>query len=114
MDSKLIARFWIWDTAHPQMVGLKDGETYTHETGGPHEEGYSATEYSYTRYGDTIERTISSSWRDCDGPGSSYSECSVDVGSLVIAWDGESDLPLPAWERGESGQRDYFAESMGY
>lgn len=115
------ARFWVWECDGWVKLTLKPGQTLRYCYGGPHEEGYSYSEQEFEYDADemvVISRYTNNS-RDCDGPLDyrSESHCRIDE---LQAEPPDTDDPYgprparPNWQKGESCQRDHYAEAMGY
>jgi hypothetical protein len=120
------ARFWVYSgNAEGGWVKLtlKPGQTLSHASGGPCDEGYSYREDSWTHNGDHLQGESSTESRDCDGRYSHYWEGhAID---LLPHWDHyksgnyvDEDPTLlgltPSWVEGECSVRDHSAEAAGY
>lgn len=107
------ARFWIDHKGSFVRLKINAGQTLGHSYGGPTEEGYSYTSQAYNFDGAMVACDWRTDARDCDGrmthTGSAY--CAY---ARLAAGYQEEGLAFPAWEHGETGQRDYSAEAMGY
>lgn len=74
----------------------------TRHSGGDTEEGWSSsTDYWWMDETGIVHCQEMSDGRDCDG-------------RLSTHWHGLWNLTTGQWDRVDSGQRDYTAESMGY
>jgi hypothetical protein len=108
------ARFWHY---HNGAVRLKinAGQTIHHSHGGATDEGYSWEAVAYSFDGETVTCEWATQSRDCDGrmDRNGVTHCPAD--QLAAGYrDDEFGVTYPAWQQGESGQRDYSAEAMGY
>lgn len=110
------ARFWTWVNDGFVKITLTPGQSLTHESGGPTEEGwwYSSTTWE-THDDEHIRRKWSSEARDCDGRMDRYGDDICHVNELMFH-DAYSDptIQLPNWVEERAYQRDHTAESMGY
>ena len=126
----MIAAFFDYDpsiSGYRYIVLTTDAPTLDTHTGGPDEEGWSAT---YTRWIlDSDEGTVTcettTDGADCDGRMSTRSDVVCDVADLASVVPGrtqedeETGAPLlpfkvPAWRDVRRSQRDYSAEAAGY
>ena len=108
------ARFWHY---HHGLVKIKisDGQTFHHSHGGATDEGYHWEGARYSFDGQTVTCEWSSQSRDCDGRLDRSGVTHCDVERLAQGYaDNETGATFPAWEQGETRQRDYSAEAMGY
>jgi hypothetical protein len=109
------ARFWIYHRSGIVRIKINEGQTLCFSYGGPTDEGYSYTGEAYNFDGKTVAVEWRTDARDCDGrmtrTGSAY--CNLDRLSSGSE-DYEARVRFPAWEHGETGQRDYSAEAAGY
>jgi hypothetical protein len=109
------ARFWTHHRSGVVRIKINAGQTLFFSYGGPTDEGYSWTAEAYNFDGKTVAVEWRTDARDCDGPitrtGSAH--CSFDRLSSGYE-DCEARVRFPAWENGETGQRDYSAEAAGY
>ena len=107
------ARFWIDYKGSFVRLKIKAGQTVSYSYGGPTDEGYSYTGESYNFDGRMVACDWGTDARDCDGrvthTGSAY--CAA---NRLTAGYVENGIAFPAWEHGETGQRDYSAEAMNY
>ena len=90
------------------IITLKLGQSLSHYTGGPTDEGWSSHEVTWTYNAPReIAREYYSDGVDCDGR---LSSCGENV------WDGQelNEWGYPAWQDVSHSQRDYSAEAMGY
>ena len=113
------ARFFAWINGGWVKITLNPGESFTHETGGPDEEGWSRNSTTWTYDGWCVHREYTSEGRDCDGRHASGGEDFCDVNNLTAYVDEyDPEMPhLPKWER-DSQSRDWnydqYAEMAGY
>ncbi len=108
------ARFWTWINGDWAKITLRPEQSLEHYTCAAHDEGWSseATVWYYNTETKEIERETTHDGRDCDGRMTTEYDCFCPVAQLR---DRECDkLMVPQWERGNSRQRDYSAEAMGY
>lgn len=127
------ARFWESHNGSWVKLTLRPGDTFYTREGGATEEGYSVTHSEYAFDGKTVTRESHTDSRDCDGRMShtTLTRCRVrklasrapyvDRDFVATARDtfDETYCPvpgamLPMWERIDTRQRDYSAESAGY
>lgn len=90
------------------MLMLADGESFEHNSGGPHDEGFSYTHEKWVREGDEIHHEHNTNSRDCDGPFETFGE---------YVWteaDGVNENGFPKYRQVSRSQRDHYAEMMGY
>lgn len=112
------ARFWTYHHGYVK-ISLRPGQTLNHTAGGIHEEGWWSESTTWRHDGDTVVCQHATDGADCDGRLSTHNETFCPLDRLTAREPFDRDgLParamLPEWERGESGQRDYAAEAMGY
>ena len=97
----------VWSDCLGQHVPMTfgPGGHYECNGGGPDEEGFEYTqtriEYVEDEGGGSVVFTCETRSRDCDGPHESH-------------WTGVWDETAGEWVKIEEGQRDHFAEQMGY
>ena len=115
------ARFWVWISSGWVKLTLKPGQRIEYCEGGPHDEGYCYTSMRWELAED--EPVVYRSWRedsrDCDGPYERYGDDRCGVADLQAndMSDNGADcvgIHTPAWGHISSGQRDHYAEAMGY
>lgn len=115
------ARFWIWHNQSWVKLTLQPHETLEILEGGYTDEGYSHECTTYTHDGDGVSREYTCNACDCDGPISNQTDsyCSledlraVDMMEYYNCPENEG-IFRPEWERTYAGQRDVYAEAMGY
>lgn len=107
------ARFWAYVNGSNVKLTLSPGRSLAWYQSYPHDEGWSSVYERWTHEGDRITREIATDGRDCDGRFSTFTagHCPIDKLAEIEEISGEN---YPAWQRDESSQRDYTAESMGY
>lgn len=130
------ARFWVYVNGGPVKLTLKPGQSLTHETGGPCDEGWSheITEWTHETidYADSETPVVTRNWstesQDCDGRHGSSGTDSCWLGELrrgsepyytaleswedPTTWDG---VIWPDWtEVRHNGVYDQFAQMAGY
>jgi hypothetical protein len=108
-------RFWHYYNGAVK-IKLNVGETVRHSHGGPTDEGYSWEAVQYSFDGETVICEWASQARDCDGryDRNGVTHCAVAKLTAGCADPDESTIIYPAWEQGESRQRDHSAEAMNY
>ena len=94
------------------FIELHPGEKWEQNHNGPTEEGYkSRHEEIHYSVGGWVYRDINCYERDCDGPHESHYEAR-------IFWDCLDNMGVVChgfeWKIINEGQRDHYAESMGY
>lgn len=120
-------RLWVHYKDSYVKITLKDGEEVTFRDGGPTDEGYDYSTYSYQYFREEgkVYSSIERNARDCDGRLDTFHDFCFDVNnyktqSAFIDWDSEGEciyddsIQLPEWEKIRSSQRDQFAALMGY
>jgi len=108
------ARFWIYTVA-PVRIKINAGQTLNYSRFSRHEEGWSSESGTFSFDGEVVTSEYGTDGRDCDGRMSTFGAARCAVSDLEAGYFDESeDIRYPEWTRGESGQRDYTAESMGY
>lgn len=127
------ARFWTYVNGGPVKLTLKPGQSLTHETGGPTDEGWyhDITDWTYETDDDgkpIVTRNWSTDGQDCDGRhgNGGCEECPLaelltgnepyytDLESWEdpTTWDG---VIWPAWREVSIGPvYDQFAQLAGY
>ena len=108
------ARFWIFWNDDMIKVTLKPGQEINLATGGLCDEGFNRQHETYRLEGDYVTSSWLNEGRDCDGPHSQYGYVQCHVDQLQSKYNDYNKLNMPAWKKVSSGQRDIFAESMGY
>jgi hypothetical protein len=108
------ARFWIDYKGGIVRLKINCGQTLSFSHGGLTDEGYSYTGESYNFDGAAVACDWATNARDCDGRHSHTGSAYCDVARLASGYRDESGVTFPAWEHGETEQRDYSAEAMGY
>lgn len=123
------ARFWVYINGDFVKLTMNPGDVLEHYSSEDTEEGW-ASEYDCWSYEDgVIDREYVSDGRDCDGRLSHASQSYCRVGALkadespkgptFLTWETRGNPPCdshlrPLWIFGDSSQRDYSAEAMGY
>jgi hypothetical protein len=109
------ARFWHY---HKGLVLIKldRGQTVTHCHGGSTDEGYSWNADTYSFDGEIVTLLWSNQARDCDGR---YDRDGISICHVNQLHTGpaDQDIPFirfPEWQHGDTRNRDYSAEAMGY
>lgn len=103
------ARFQVFLNGQEVKITLRPGEATGWRTARMTEEGWESEDRYWHHQGDRVVSEIATDGVDCDGRLSSYYRCSCPVERLRSGYEG-----FPDWEKEEAGQRDYFAEAMGY
>ena len=111
------ARFWTWLNGDYVKITLRPGQSLTHYSGGPCEEGWSYEAETWEHDGDYVISTWAMEAKDCDGRIDRLYCCRCKVSELNPGYEYElasTVQAMPHWEDGSSSQRDYAAEAMGY
>lgn len=117
------ARFWHWNSGAGEgswvKLTLHPGQTLSHYTYSPHEEGYSAEGVTWELDRETVTRTIDTDGRDCDGSHGWHCAqvCHIDrLGAMPPYYDADAALGImgPDWQDIDASQYDEFAEAAGY
>jgi hypothetical protein len=109
------ARFWIDYKGSAVRLKINEGQTLAFSSGGPTDEGYSWTSEAYNFDGRSVACEWATDARDCDGRMTRTGSAYCDLARLSAGYhDAELNITFPAWENGETGQRDYAAEAMNY
>jgi hypothetical protein len=110
------ARFWVYHRSGIVRIKLNEGQTVGFSYGGPTDEGYSYTAEQYSFDGQHVVSKWRTDARDCDGrithTGSAH--CRFSRLSSGTFADEVNAVQFPDWMQGESSQRDFSAEAMGY
>ncbi len=124
IDPTRTARFWVWGPDGWVKLSLAPGQRLTHESGGPHEEGWSHTRIEWAHLGEYLTYTQETHSQDCDGRLDRYWEATAT--SLETYYDHHHHRTneyqqsgtlvglRPVWEDEKASQRDHTAEAMGY
>ena len=105
-------RFWHYHN-EPVLIKIKEGQALRHYSGGKTDEGWSSETNIWEFDGHTLVSRWETDGCDCDGRMQRHGEASCPV-AKIRAGTQIDGLSFPAWEAGESGQRDYSAEAMNY
>lgn len=116
------ARFWIVHNNDFVKLTLHPNQSVELQEGGATDEGYSYTTTSYLHTGTGVECECLNEARDCDGRLDRWNKSFCPMSQLQKgnpAWTEHCELEhpevvFPAWERVKRGQRDQYAEMMGY
>ena len=114
------ARFWTyWGQGWVKLSIPAHCELTAHNSGWT-DEGHFSEGATWTHEGDRVVASLGRSETDCDGPHSTWSEhespldrLTLHVAKYHLETTGET-IRVPDWQRVSAGQRDVFAESMGY
>ena len=108
-------KFWVYITC-PVRITLREGQTLTHGHGVPTDEGHSWTRETWHFDGETVHATTETDACDCDGRTSHYATACFAVADAANGFVEQEEpfIAYPAWQVGQSSQRDYSAEAMGY
>lgn len=109
------ARFWVLVNSGFVKLTLRPGDQLQHNASGYHDEGWWSVSDLWDYNGQDVAWCRSTDGTDCDGRLSTYAEKFASIDNLRDhpSWRDRSTL-MPKWEDGESHQRDYAAEAMGY
>lgn len=130
---QMTARFWVWHDGGLVKLSIRPGECIQVGGGGPCDEGCHYWNKAWELEDGVLEERNYSYSRDCDGPLERHSEREADVhelvGTLAYYRNGWSEntgpvetmathngrmIYTPNWRKVSSGQRDHYAEAMGY
>lgn len=124
IDPTRNARFWVWGPDGWVKLTLKPGQSLTHKSGGPHEEGWSYTDITWQHQGTYLATDQVTNSRDCDGRLDRYWEATAtklepyydhhDPKTNEYQQSGTLVGDRPVWEEESASQRDHTAEAMGY
>ena len=107
-------RFWHFGAA-PVLIKMRAGQTLNHSSGGRTDEGWSRSSNSWTFDGETVVCEWVNDGCDCDGRLTRSGEAYFAADKAMAGYrDDEDGVTYPDWQHGDSGQRDYAAEAMGY
>ena len=107
------ARFWVFINSEPVLVKMRKGQTLSHVSGGPTDEGFSFEGRQWEFDGEKVIASTTIKAQDCDGRLDQYFESKCYVANLKAGY-AMDNITYPAWEKVETSQRDYSAEAMGY
>ncbi len=107
-------RFWHYHNGEVVRIKINAGQTLRHHSGGATDEGWSSESNAWTFDGETVTSQWGSDGMDCDGRLSSYGESFFAAADVASGYVDDEGLRFPKWEQGDSSQRDYSAEAMGY
>ncbi len=109
------ARFWVYINSGYARITLRQGQSVTHYSGGPTDEGYNHKRERWSLNGMVIRHEVSIDACDCDGRITHHQEREAEI-SQLRAYPAYSapDLRVPRWMVAGTYQRDYAAEAMGY
>lgn len=110
----MTVKFWIFYREGYVRLKLREGEELCHHHGGPTDEGWSSYAERYWLEAGAVFREAVSDGRDCDGRLTQHSVARCPVERLAAHSYEDAPAGLPAWERVSAGQRDEYAEAMGY
>ena len=123
---KKTLRFWTNANGIDNYVklALQEGQSLSHTTGGPNEEGFCYTRTTWTMVDGEVMLEIYTQSRDCDGPSSYYYRATWDGEETFIPedYDHMSDTyspmkgvpALPRFKKAEESHRDTYAEMANY
>ena len=113
MNQKNTLRFWVYFNRGFVKLSLREGEALTHFRAWDNGEGVSAETNIFSHDSGMITWACHGVWRDCDGPGESYSAYeSRDLQGFESS--NPKAPPLPKWQEKRAFQRDIYAENAGY
>jgi hypothetical protein len=108
------AKFWTY-VNEPTKIKLREGQSLTHVSGGPTDEGYSYEVRTWTFDGEFVVVEGAVKAQDCDGRLDTFIKARCHVSKLRGGYvDREASIVYPVWQAVESSHRDYSAEAMGY
>lgn len=121
MPTERNARWWDWVNDGWVKLTLRPGQSLSHQSGGPTDEGYSWSSETWEYDGRQVRNSFLATGRDCDGRHESGGACVAALGQLAVEFrpldwdrpDGDGVM-VPHWEREDRYQRDYSAEAAGY
>lgn len=117
------ARFWTFENGGPVKLTLKPGQSLSHSSGGPDDDGWHWEGCTWTHEGDHVHREWGSRGKDCDGILERYGEdvCHLDDLRTYEPCVTDEELATkylgvlwPHWDHQSSGQYDQYAEMAGY
>lgn len=106
-------RFWHYGI-EPVLIRIKAGQTLHHYTAHATDEGWTSEANEWEFDGTTLTCRWYTDGVDCDGRLSRSGESSCRVEDVMSGHTDEDGRTFPAWDRGESSQRDFSAEAAGY
>lgn len=109
---KKTVRFWHYATT-PVLIKMRAGQTLSHTSGGPTDEGWHRDVDVWHFDGRTVFHNWCSDGVDCDGRLMQNGKCYFDAAE-AFAGNECDGVRFPAWQQGEHSQRDFSAEAMGY
>ena len=111
------ARFWTWLNGDYVKITLRPGQSLTHYSGGPCEEGWSYETQVWRHAGYAVFSSWAVEAKDCDGRLDQFgsSQCAIDQLNPGYEFELTSNVQaMPHWNNDDISQRDYAAEAMGY
>lgn len=106
-------RFYSFHNDSPVLIKINAGQTLRHSFGSDCDEGWHSESNTWEFDGETLVLRWETDGRDCDGRLTQYGECHCPR-RAVMAGNEVEGVTFPAWERGEGGQCDEYAELMNY
>ena len=107
------ARFWVYHNGAVR-IKLAAGQSITHYSGGPTDEGWHREVNTYSYDGRDIVHEWISDGVDCDGRLTQGGESYCHVHGLSSGYRDEDGITYPDWQLSAERQRDYSAEAMNY
>ncbi len=123
--ARTTARFWDNINGSAVRITLRQGDCFSHVTGGQTDEGFSYTAHTWAFDGEDVTVSTVTNARDCDGPVSHYQTSSCPLADLAEGYiDPEEKqfarngvlftVQYPRWRELSASQLDAFAEAAGY
>lgn len=107
-------RFWHYGNG-AVLITLRKGQTLNHSTGGPTDEGWHRESNTWTFDGHTVVCVWRNDGADCDGRLTRHGVSWFPIHDAKAGYhDAELGAYFPDWRGGQTHQRDYSAEAMGY
>ena len=108
-------RFWHFSPVGDDvLIKIRKGQTLRHYYGTTTDEGWHSESNIWHFDGNILVSEWMTDGRDCDGRLQQIGESSCPVENLRAGYVADNGIVYPKWEQGESSQRDYSAEAMGY
>ena len=85
-------RFWHYGVNEPVLITIKAGQTLSHTTGGPTDEGWHRDLYQWDFDGEFLRREHVSDGTYCDGRMTDFAECLCHVSQVA---NGNIDPDVP-------------------
>lgn len=118
------ARFWVYINGADVKLTLRKGQMLCWFSGVRHGEDYEGRSQVWKLKDGVVHKMVDVNGSDCDGPYARHNVYRCALANLhdltVYVHDGERNYvnqggpKFPVWKKVSSGQRDIFAEMMGY